>query len=83
MDRVFTERGFLPERDPLAAFPCGSPLSVLDEIGRDLPSLLEDPGFRAYARELAKLAAELKLDSKVSLEVLILSLIHISEPTRH
>lgn len=53
MDRVFTERGFLPERDPLAAFPCGSPLSVLDEIGRDLPSLLEDPGFRAYARELS------------------------------
>jgi indoleamine 2,3-dioxygenase len=52
MDRVFTERGFLPATDPLTAFPCGSPLSALDEIGRDLPSLVEDPHFRAYAREL-------------------------------
>jgi indoleamine 2,3-dioxygenase len=25
---------------------------MLDEIGRDLPSLLEDPGFRPYAQEL-------------------------------
>ena len=53
MDRVFAERGFLPARDPLTAFPCGSPLSVLDEIGRDLPSLLEDRSFRPYARELS------------------------------
>lgn len=45
-------RGFLPEQDPLPRFPCGSPFSVLDEIGRDLPSLLHDPGFRAYARRL-------------------------------
>jgi indoleamine 2,3-dioxygenase len=52
MDRVFIEHGFLPEEDPLAAFPPGSPLSVLDEIGRDLPSLLEDEHFRTYAREL-------------------------------
>ncbi len=52
MDRVYTERGFLPARDPLTAFPSGSKLSMLDEIGRDLPSLLEDASFRAYAREL-------------------------------
>jgi indoleamine 2,3-dioxygenase len=52
MDRVFAERGFLPARDPLQSFPCGSPLAALDEIGRDLPSLLEDPHFRTYAREL-------------------------------
>jgi indoleamine 2,3-dioxygenase len=53
MDRVFRERGFLPGQDPLAAFPSGSPLSMLDELGRDLPSLLEDPHFRTYARELS------------------------------
>ena len=52
MDRVFAERGFLPEQDPLVAFPSGSPLSVLDELGRDLPSLLEDVHFRTYARGL-------------------------------
>jgi indoleamine 2,3-dioxygenase len=52
MDPWFTARGFLPERDPLQSFPPGSPLAVLDEIGRDLPSLLHDPGFRDYARRL-------------------------------
>ena len=52
MDPVFTRRGFLPERDPLRSFAAGSELSVLDDIGRDLPSLLEDPSFRQYAREL-------------------------------
>ena len=45
MDRSFTEHGFLPETDPLQAFPHESPLAVLDEIGRDLPSLLQDPDF--------------------------------------
>jgi len=45
-------RGFLPENDPARAFAPGSALSALDEIGRDLPSLLEDEGFRAYARTL-------------------------------
>ncbi len=53
MDRLLTEHGFLPERDPLTTFPCGSPLSVLDDIGRDLPSLLEDGHFRSYARALS------------------------------
>ena len=45
-------RGFLPERDPLISFPSNSEFTELDEIGRDLPSLLQDPGFRAYARSL-------------------------------
>lgn len=52
MHSVFRERGFLPERDPLRAFPPGSELAVLDEIGRDLPSLLHNPAFRSYARRL-------------------------------
>jgi indoleamine 2,3-dioxygenase len=51
MDRSFTEHGFLPETDPLQAFPRESPLAVLDEIGRDLPSLLQDSGFRERARK--------------------------------
>ena len=45
-------RGFLPEHDPLIGFPSNSEFARLDEIGRDLPSLLQDPGFRAYARSL-------------------------------
>ena len=53
MQRSFVERGFLPECDPLGSFPRDSPLAVLDEIGRDLPSLLHDQGFRDYARRLA------------------------------
>ncbi len=52
MDRVLIEHGFLPEHDPLRAFPHGSPLAQLDAIGRDLPSMLQDSGFRAYARAL-------------------------------
>src|SRR5216684_5049293 len=42
-------RGFLPEYDPLIGFPSNSEFAELDEIGRDLPSLLQDAGFRAYA----------------------------------
>lgn len=52
MHPSFTRRGFLPEEDPRTHFAAGSPLSRLDEIGRDLPSLLEDPGFRTYVQEL-------------------------------
>ena len=33
-------RGFLPEHDPLICFPSNSEFALLDEIGRDLPSLL-------------------------------------------
>src|SRR4051812_44960375 len=49
---MMLKRGFLPEEDPLVAFPAGSPLSELDALGRDLPSLLHDQGFRARARRL-------------------------------
>jgi indoleamine 2,3-dioxygenase len=52
MDRIFTERGFLPARDPVRSFAPDSEFSVLDEIGRDLPSLLEDSSFRRYIQEL-------------------------------
>src|ERR1700692_648259 len=45
-------RGFLPEHDPLMGFPSNSEFAGLDEIGRDLPSLLQDRGFRVYARSL-------------------------------
>lgn len=39
-------RGFLPQEDPVYAFPAESELSMLDTLGRDLPSLLIDPGLR-------------------------------------
>jgi indoleamine 2,3-dioxygenase len=48
----FRKRGFLLEADPLIAFPAGSEFAILDELGRDLPSLLYDRGFRQHAREL-------------------------------
>jgi indoleamine 2,3-dioxygenase len=48
----YARRGFLPRQDPLDAFPYGSRYALLDEIGRDLPSLLYDKSFRAYARGL-------------------------------
>jgi len=46
MDAIYAERGFLPASDPTRTFPAGSELAVLDELGRDLPSLLQDHGFR-------------------------------------
>jgi indoleamine 2,3-dioxygenase len=52
MEPIFTRRAFLPEPDPAKCFPPDSEWVVLDELGRDLPSLLEDPSFRTYAREL-------------------------------
>lgn len=48
----FRRRGFLAEQDPLTAFPSTSEFAVLDEVGRDLPSMLHDRGFRSYARTL-------------------------------
>lgn len=48
----FRTRGFLPEQDPLIEFPDDSPHKILDEIGRDLPSMLEDTRFRKYAQGL-------------------------------
>ncbi len=52
MQRLFLERGFLPQSDPLGAFPHGSPLAILDELGHDLPSLLQGETFREHARQL-------------------------------
>jgi indoleamine 2,3-dioxygenase len=52
MDDVYTRRGFLPADDPVRSFPPGSELAMLDELGRDLPSLLQDRGFRRYAAGL-------------------------------
>lgn len=52
MKDIFIRRGFLPEQDPLRVFPHDSEFSVLDELGRDLPSLLMDHSFRKYARGL-------------------------------
>ena len=40
MDTTFTRHGFLPQADPLRRL--GGELDPLDELGRDLPSLLED-----------------------------------------
>ena len=52
-DSAFGTRGFLPAHDPLTAFPSGSRFCVLDELGHDLPSVLQDREFRKYASELA------------------------------
>jgi indoleamine 2,3-dioxygenase len=48
----FACHGFLPDSDPLGKFGASSPFAALDTLGRDLPSLLHDPGFRARARAL-------------------------------
>ena len=50
MDVSFTRHGFFPHPDPLTQFPTGSELSRLDELGRDLASLLEDKNARDYLR---------------------------------
>lgn len=50
-DPCYATRGFLPDQDPLASFPPGSPYAVLDEIGRDLPSLLYQDDFRSLSRQ--------------------------------
>jgi indoleamine 2,3-dioxygenase len=52
IEPYLTHRGFLPEPDPLAEFPHDSELAVLDRLGRDLPSLLQDKSFRTWARGL-------------------------------
>ncbi len=52
MNATFTRRGFLPEPDPATHFPHDSAFARLDELGRDLPSLLQDRGFRNFVREL-------------------------------
>ncbi len=52
MEPVYRRRGFLPANDPLRTFPAGSPWAELDELGRDLPSMLLDARFRDFARSL-------------------------------
>ena len=52
LDPSYAKRGFLPQQDPLTVFPPGSPYSILDVVGRDLPSLLQDKKFRHYAKTL-------------------------------
>lgn len=52
LDPGYAARGFLPLDDPLPTFPANSPYKQLDEIGRDLPSLLQDKHFRLYAKNL-------------------------------
>ena len=49
---VFALRGFLPAQDPVQSFSSRSGLSILDEVGRNLPARLEDPEFRRCMREL-------------------------------
>jgi indoleamine 2,3-dioxygenase len=48
----FTLRGFLPVEDPATRFTRHGAFAMLDDLGRDLPSLLHDGAFRHYAREL-------------------------------
>ena len=52
MDASVSRRGFLPEPDPLTHFGESSELAPLDELGRDLPSLLQDRRFRSFVRNL-------------------------------
>jgi indoleamine 2,3-dioxygenase len=52
MNTVELPRGFLPDADPATHFARHPRFAPLDELGRDLPSLLMDHGFRAYARTL-------------------------------
>ncbi|WP_406695870.1 hypothetical protein V5E97_33220 [Singulisphaera sp. Ch08] len=51
-DAQFATHGFLPAEDPLNCFGDDSEFAPLDELGDNLPSLLEEPGFRSYARGL-------------------------------
>ena len=52
IDALFARRGFLPAEDPLPRFGDNSEFALLDELGHDLPSLLQESHFRAFARGL-------------------------------
>jgi indoleamine 2,3-dioxygenase len=52
VDDTFKRHGFLPAHPPAISFRRYPELASLDELGRDLPSLLQDRGFRAYAQRL-------------------------------
>jgi indoleamine 2,3-dioxygenase len=51
MHAVFTKRGFLPETDPLDRFVMHPELNDLNELGRDLPSMLADRGFQRFLKQ--------------------------------
>lgn len=46
------QKGFLPAEDPAIQFPSDSELACLDQLGKDLPSMLLDRSFRDYAKTL-------------------------------
>ena len=46
---VLRRRGFLPEPDPLCAFPSNSEYAVLDEIGHDFAELVARSRLSRYA----------------------------------
>lgn len=50
MSDCFHLRGFLPCDDPASALTLGPAFEALDQLGRDLPSLLLEPECRAYLR---------------------------------
>ncbi len=52
LDAQYARYGFLPAEDPRMRFGDDSEFAPLDDLGRDLPSLLQDGGFRAFARGL-------------------------------
>lgn len=51
MPDAFSERGFLPESDPLNQFPAEYDLNSLDELGRDLPSILLEKDGRQLLKQ--------------------------------
>ncbi|HKB00840.1 MAG TPA: hypothetical protein VKD90_01415, partial [Gemmataceae bacterium] len=52
MDDTLKRHGFLPAHPPAVSFRRYADLAILDELGRDLPSLLHERGFRAYVQGL-------------------------------
>jgi len=52
MDATFKQFGFLPSHPPATSFRRHPELAALDELGRELPSLLHDRGFRKYVERL-------------------------------
>src|SRR5687767_13667991 len=52
MEAHFKKFGFLPAQSPATSFRRNPEFAPLDELGRDLPSLLHDRGFRKYADRL-------------------------------
>jgi len=63
----FSKHGFLPTQDPLTQFDPESKFSLLDEVGRDLPSRLLEADFRRFA---ALLTIPEWPDEQLSLDIL-------------